>query len=58
MFGTKTALIHMQKQDIEQLQVRKMKGLKRSKQKKNATSEGENENDNQHEKRQKVDSEG
>merc|ERR1712141_189142 len=31
VFGTKTGRIHMQKQDFENLQTRKMKGLKRKK---------------------------
>ena len=42
VFKTKTARIHMQKQDLESLQTRKMKGLKRRKdEKSSATENGE-----------------
>ena len=46
MFGTKTGRIHMQKQDFDSLQLRKIKGLKR-----NLKKEKENESI----KRKKVD---
>ncbi|XP_057305757.1 ribosome production factor 2 homolog [Hydractinia symbiolongicarpus] len=45
VFGTKTGRIHMQKQDLETLQTRKMKGLKRGKK----SEEGDNQ------KKQKTD---
>lgn len=43
VFGTKTGRIHMQKQDLSSLQLRKMKGLKRS-------SKNENEKQNKKQK--------
>ena len=46
MFGTKTGRIHMQKQDLDSLQLRKMKGLKRNHKK---------EKENKNIKRKKVD---
>lgn len=46
VFGTKTGRIHMQKQDLDSLQLRKIKGLKR-----NLKKEKENESI----KRKKVD---
>jgi len=39
VFKTKTARIHMQKQDLDSLQTRKMKGLKRRKDEKSAAAE-------------------
>ena len=35
VFGTKTGRIHMQKQDLDSLHLRKMKGLKRNRKKEN-----------------------
>ena len=46
VFGTKTGRIHMQKQDLDSLQLRKMKGLKRNHKK---------EKENKNIKRKKVD---
>ena len=41
VFKTKTARIHMQKQDLDTMQIRKMKGLKRQKEPKSQeTNEG------------------
>jgi ribosome production factor 2 len=42
VFGTKTGLVHMEKQDLGGLQTRKMKGLKKNTEKKDKSLTGEN----------------